>query len=142
MLLSAAKELRKGVQAATFSTASPDTVLAMPIGILFDFVAVHVIGEKAATADLRIDFTFTENDETWTMWIGRGVFNARRGASPDTPLTVTGTKPALVSPLLKPASAAKPVEAGKIELNGAADRLETFAGLLDTFDPDFAIVTP
>lgn len=66
IFLTAARELRAGVQPATFATASPDTILAMPIGILFDFAAVHLIGEKAAAADLRADFTFTDLDETWT----------------------------------------------------------------------------
>ena len=37
--LTAAKELRDGVQTARFATASPDTILAMPIDILFDFAA-------------------------------------------------------------------------------------------------------
>ncbi|MFG2613987.1 alkyl/aryl-sulfatase [Streptomyces anulatus] len=140
--LTAAKELREGIQAATFATASRDTIMAMPIDILFDFVAVHVIGEKAATVDLRIDFTFTENGETWTMWVARGVLNARRGASPDTQLTVTGPKPALVSVLLEPDGAAKLDEAGKVELDGDPSALSAFAGLLDTFDPNFDIVTP
>ncbi|MEU2506616.1 alkyl sulfatase dimerization domain-containing protein [Streptomyces sp. NPDC007863] len=142
IFLTAAKELREGVQAATFATASPDTILAMPVGILFDFVAVHVIGEKAASAEVRIDFTFTDNGETWTMWIARGVLNARRGASPETQLTVTGSKPALVGVLLEPGSAANLVEAGKVKLDGDAGALDTLAGLLDTFDPDFAVVTP
>ncbi|GHG28545.1 alkyl/aryl-sulfatase [Streptomyces zaomyceticus] len=142
IFLTAAKELREGVQPATFATASPDTILAMPVDILFDFVAVHVIGEQAASAELRVDFTFTESDETWTIWIARGVLNARRGASPDTQLTVSGPKPELVGVLLKPGSAAKLVEAGKVKLDGDASALDTLAGLLDTFDPDFPVVTP
>ena len=69
-------------------------ILAMPLDILFDFAAVHVIGDKAADTDVRIDFTFTDLDETWTVWVKRGVLNARRGASPDTQLTVSGPKAA------------------------------------------------
>ena len=49
----------------------------------FDFAAVHLIGDKAIEADLRIDFTFTDLNETWTAWVRRGVLNARSGASPD-----------------------------------------------------------
>ncbi|MEU9634757.1 alkyl sulfatase dimerization domain-containing protein [Streptomyces tendae] len=142
IFLPAAKELREGVAPAAFATASPDSILAMPIGILFDFAAVHLVGDKAATADLRIDFRFTDTDETWTMWVRRGVLNARRGASPDTRLTVSGPKPALVACLLKPADAEHLVEAGKITLDGDETALTTLAGLLDDFDPDFAVVTP
>ena len=84
IFLTAALELREGTQPAAFATASPDTILAMPIDILFDFAAVHVIGDQAAQADLRIDFTFTDLDETWTAWVKRGVLNARQ-APPPTP---------------------------------------------------------
>ena len=39
ILLTAAKELRQGVVPIGFATASPDSILAMPIDILFDFAA-------------------------------------------------------------------------------------------------------
>ncbi|GGV48652.1 alkyl sulfatase [Kitasatospora herbaricolor] len=140
--LTAAKELREGVQPATFATASSDTVLAMPIDILFDFAAVHLVGDKAADADLRVDFRFTDLDETWTMWVRRGVLNARRGASPETLLTVSGPRPALAGVLLHPATADRLARDGAITLDGDPSVLETYGGLLDEFDPDFPIVTP
>ena len=142
IFLTAAKELREGVLPAPFSTVSPDTVLAMPIDILFDFAAVHVIGEKAADIDLRIDFEFTDHDQTWTMWIRRGVLNARLGASPDAQLTVSGPKAVLVGVVLQPAGAAQLAEAGQIELAGDDSALQTLAGVMDDFAPDFPIVTP
>ncbi|GAA2120764.1 hypothetical protein GCM10009759_69890 [Kitasatospora saccharophila] len=141
IFLTAAKELREGVEPARFATASPDTILAMPIDILFDFAAVHVIGDKAATADLRIDFRFTDVGETWTMRIARGVLNARRGTSPDARLTVAGPKAALVGVLLEPATAGPLAQAGKITLGGDELALQSLAGLLDEFDPNFAVVT-
>ena len=140
--LSAALELREGVVPVGFTTASPDSILAMPIDILFDFAAVHVIGETVADVDLRIDFAFTDLDETWTVWVRRGVLNARRGASPDTQLTVTGPKAALVGVVLKPSAAGQLAQAGKIELTGDSSVLDTFAGVLDEFNPNFNIVTP
>ncbi|MFJ5849319.1 alkyl sulfatase dimerization domain-containing protein [Streptomyces sp. NPDC092903] len=138
----AAKELREGVQPATFATASPDTALAMPTDILFDHAAVHLVGDRAAQADLRIGFSFTDIDETWTMRVARGVLNARHGASSDTHLTVTGPKAALVDVLLNPASAAPLAGAGKLRLDGDATVLPARAELIGTFDPDFGIVTP
>jgi alkyl sulfatase BDS1-like metallo-beta-lactamase superfamily hydrolase len=111
------------------------------IDILFDFAAVHLIGDKAADADLRIDFAFTDHDQTWTMWIKRGVLNARAGASPYAQLTVSGPKAALVGVILQPA-AGQLAQAGKIKLEGDPSALATLAGLLDEFDLDFSIVTP
>ncbi|MFE5795475.1 alkyl sulfatase C-terminal domain-containing protein [Streptomyces sp. NPDC056503] len=110
--------------------------------VVVDYAAVHLIGDKAATADLRIDFHFTDTDETWSARVRHGVLNARRGASPETRLTVSGPKPALVGALLKPASAPDLVEAGKITLDGDETVLRTLAGPLDEFDPNFGIVTP
>ncbi|MDR3031739.1 MAG: MBL fold metallo-hydrolase [Kitasatospora sp.] len=141
--LTAAKELRLGALPAPFATASEDTVLALPIDILFDFVAVHLNGPRAADADLRIDLTFTDHDdETWTVRVRRGVLNARRGASPDTRLTVAGPKPALIGALLKPGAAARLAAAGPITLAGDENTLQTLTGLLDDFEPAFPVVTP
>jgi alkyl sulfatase BDS1-like metallo-beta-lactamase superfamily hydrolase len=107
IFLTAATELRDGVQPARFATASPDTIAAMPAGILFDFAAVHIIGEKAAKVDLHIDFAFTDQDQTWTVRVRHGVLNARQGPSGDTAqLTVTGPKAALTGVILTPAVAA------------------------------------
>lgn len=142
IFLSAAKELREGVVPIGFATASPDSILAMPIDILFDFAAVHVIGDKAAGVNIRIDFTFTDLEQTWTVWVRRGVLNARLGASADAQLTVTGPKAALVGVVLQPGAAGRLAQAGQIRLEGDAAVLSTLAGVTDTFDPNFNIVTP
>ncbi|MFJ4917939.1 alkyl sulfatase C-terminal domain-containing protein [Streptomyces sp. NPDC088726] len=44
--------------------------------------------------------------------------------------------------LLNPASAAPLGSAGKLRLDGDATVLPARAELIDTFDPDFGIVTP
>ncbi|HEY3502010.1 MAG TPA: alkyl sulfatase dimerization domain-containing protein [Actinocatenispora sp.] len=145
IFLTAALELRDGVQAAPFTTVSPDTVLAMPIDILFDFVAVHLNGPEAATADLHINLVFTDGDtgdQPWTMSITRGVVNARPGAAPNPQLTITGPKAGLVGILLHPGDGIKLAKAGKVSLDGDETVLATLAGLIDDFDLDFPIVTP
>ncbi|WP_326657297.1 alkyl sulfatase C-terminal domain-containing protein [Streptomyces sp. NBC_00385] len=55
---------------------------------------------------------------------------------------VTGPEAALVGALLKPAAAPGLAQYGKITLGGDATALRTLDGLLDAFDPDFAVVTP
>ncbi|UGT57031.1 alkyl/aryl-sulfatase [Nocardia asteroides] len=142
IFLSAALELREGTQPPPYATASQDTILAMPIDILFDFVAVHIIGDKAADADLRIDLHFTDAGERWTMWIRRGVLNARRGESGAAQLNLTGPKPFLISALLAPKTAGTLADQGKLTLVGDPQVLDTYATLLDEFDPAFPIVTP
>jgi linear primary-alkylsulfatase len=76
------------------------------------------------------------------MWVKRGVLNARKGASPDTQLTVSGPKATLVGVVLQPAAASQLAQAGKIQLDGDQSVLQAFAALIDEFDPNFNIVTP
>ncbi|QDW62319.1 alkyl/aryl-sulfatase [Oerskovia sp. KBS0722] len=142
IFLTAARELRGGILEAPFSTASPDTILAMPLDILFDFAAVHLIGDKAVDVDLRLDFAFTDLDTTWTVWIRRGVLNARPGASADTHLTVSGPKSALVGLILDPTRADDLAQSGQIQLDGDVAALATLAEIMDKFDPNFNIITP
>jgi alkyl sulfatase BDS1-like metallo-beta-lactamase superfamily hydrolase len=114
----------------------------MPIDILFDFVAVHIIAGKAADADLRIDFSFTDHNHTWTMWIQRGVLNARPGAHP-------GTQPTVAGPRTGPGRSATPARSRPETRRGRGDHSRRrpsstpgLAGLMDEFDPNFNIVTP
>lgn len=69
-----------------------ETILGMPIEILFDFVAVHIHGEKAADADIHLNLDFTDSDEQWNAWITRGVLNARRGHSDESKAMVPGPR--------------------------------------------------
>ncbi|AHH18493.1 metallo-beta-lactamase superfamily protein [Nocardia nova SH22a] len=142
IFLSAAKELREGVQPPPYITASEDSILAMPIDILFDFIAVHLIGERAAEADISINVDFTDSGEQRTMWVRRGVLNARRGTSDDARLSIAGPKKALVGLLLTPALADKLTASDVVTLDGDAATLKELGALLDEFEPTFPIVTP
>jgi alkyl sulfatase BDS1-like metallo-beta-lactamase superfamily hydrolase len=95
IFLTAAKELREGVITEHPSTDSQDTILAMPIDVLFDFAAVHIIGDQAAGADIRVNFTFTDSGQDWMMRVRHGVLNARQGHDDDAQLTIAGPKATL-----------------------------------------------
>ncbi|MFF2372088.1 alkyl/aryl-sulfatase [Agromyces sp. NPDC058110] len=142
IFLTAARELREGVQPTAFTTASEDSILGMPIDILFDFIAVHVDGPKAADADIRIDLHFTDSDERWHFWVARGVLNARRGASDGGSLTLSAPKPLLIGCLLKPAVTRTLAAAGKVALDGDESQLDALGAVLVDFDPSFPIVSP
>jgi ubiquinone biosynthesis protein UbiJ len=70
------------------------------------------------------------------------VLNSRRGASPGAQLTLSGPKAALVGVVLQPAATGQLAQAGKIKLDGDQSVPTTLAGLMDEFDPNFAIATP
>ncbi|MEW2522069.1 alkyl/aryl-sulfatase [Actinacidiphila alni] len=143
--LSAAQELRDGISPATVVTASPDTIASMPIDTLFDYAAVHLNGPRAADADIRIAVNVTDAtgaNRPWHLWIRRGVLHARPGTSPDPQLTVTAAKELVAAVLLQPAGAVELARAGRIDLEGDTGVLDTYAALLDDFEPLFPIVTP
>ncbi|WP_029288299.1 alkyl/aryl-sulfatase [Cellulomonas sp. HZM] len=147
VMLTAALELRTGVRSSGLTSASDDSINAMPVDILFDYAAVHVDGRKAADADVLIDIALTDqhddpHDERWHFWVRRGVLNARRGPSPSPRLSLSGPKASLVAVLLDPASAGALVDAGALMLTGDPSELDAYAALLDSADPVFPIVTP
>lgn len=43
------------------------------------YAAIHVDGPRAAEVDVQFDVVFTDRDEAWSVWLRRGVLNARRG---------------------------------------------------------------
>ncbi|MET8650424.1 alkyl/aryl-sulfatase [Nocardia aurea] len=143
IFLSAALELRNGVVSqGQVNTDSLDTILAMPIDLLFDYVAVHVIGEAATHADISIDFTFTDSGGDWTMWIRHGVLNARPGHTGRARLRITGPKPQLAGILLQPTRATELIGRPGISTDGNLDVLTELADVIDTFDPNFNLSTP
>ncbi|WP_406457430.1 MBL fold metallo-hydrolase [Streptomyces sp. NBC_00876] len=143
IFLTAAQELREGVRAeGGVHTDSIDTILAMPVDLLFDFVGVHIDGTKAADADIRIDFTFADSGGDWTMWVRNGVLNARPGHAGDAQLTVKGPKAALAALLLAPGSAADAIERHGLIAEGDLAALTALGAVVETFDPHFAIATP
>lgn len=141
--LSAAKELREGVLTeGTPTTASMDSILGMPIDLLFDYTAIHLIGDAAGTIDLAMNFTFTDAGGDWHMWVRHGVLNARPGHTGAATLTLTGPKAALATLLLQPGNAKAIIENTGLTADGDAGTLERLASVLDTFDPHFNLVIP
>jgi len=143
IFLTAAKELREGIaKLGQLSTDSLDTILAMPIDLLFDFMAVHVIGDKAAAIDIRLNVTFDDTGDEWTMWIRNGVLNARRGHADEVQLTITGPKADLAALLLQPTQAGYIIAKDALKTEGDLAVLESLASVIDTFDRYFKISTP
>ncbi|MGV9840160.1 alkyl sulfatase C-terminal domain-containing protein [Nocardia niigatensis] len=80
--------------------------------------------------------------QQWTMWVRRGVLNARQGMATGVRLKVSGPTAALVGVLLNPASAGKLAGSGAVMLDGDVTALGELAALQDDFEPTFPIVTP
>ena len=145
IFLTAAMELRQGVHTeGAFSSISPDIILNMPTELLFDFAAVHVVADRAADVNVRINVTITGGDagEQWTMWIANSVLNARPAHADDVQLSITGPKPAIVGLLTQPANAKDLIQSGALTTAGDTGVLDTLASVMEDFDPAFNLATP
>ncbi|HEX4305894.1 MAG TPA: alkyl sulfatase dimerization domain-containing protein [Solirubrobacterales bacterium] len=142
IFLSAALELRGGVAPGTTATASADTIAAMPLGLLLDFIAVRLNGPKAAAQDITINLTVTDLDDPWSIQVRNGVLHHWARPSKDAALTLTLPRLALVAVFFQPTSLDAGLEAGHITAEGDIEALRTLLGLLDDFEPNFNLVEP
>ncbi len=143
--LTGAQELRRGVdKAIKGSTASPDSIRAMPLDLFFDYLGVRLNGPKAAGKTMTINWNFTDIKERYVLALENATLNHtanKQAQDADTTVTlrradldevITGGKPRLEAKLA----------AGDIKVEGKPEKLGELFSLLDNFDPMFNIVTP
>ena len=115
----------------------------MTLDMYFDYLAIRLNGPEAAGKTLRLDAVFTDLDTRYSLLVDNGVLNYFEGTTdPEATATVTLTRAALDDVTLGVATFADKVEAGAITVDGSRADVETFLGLLDTFEFWFDIVTP
>ncbi|MET0888264.1 MAG: alkyl sulfatase dimerization domain-containing protein [Mycetocola sp.] len=134
--LRGASELRTHIAPPPPDTASPSVLSALTVEQMFDSLGVRLDGQRAAATSVDIDFVFTDLDRTYNVATSNGalIHADKRSGVPAAPLVVTLTKPQLLAVLTKGPAAAEHV--------GDTSQFTTLAGLLDTVDHQFAIVTP
>lgn len=142
IFLSAAKELREGIAPGTVATASADTIAAMPLDLLLDFIAVRLNGPKAAPQEITINLAITDIDDPYSIQVKNGVLHHWKRPSKGATLTLTLPRLALVGVFFQPASLDAGIQTGHITTDGDLDALRTLLGLLDDFEPNFNLVEP
>ena len=141
--LQGAYELRNGVPSAVAAvTAGPDTIMNMPVPMLFDYLAVRLNGPKAAGRKLALNVNFTDLDEQYALVVENGVLNYARKPVAGADATLTLSKLALAEIQLGKVTQQQQVEAGKLKIEGRQDAFAELLGLLDRFPFWFNIVTP
>ncbi len=143
--LQGASELRGGVPSlALSSTASADTIRAMPIEMLLDFLGVRLNAEKAEGKDLTLNLNFTDIGKSYTLTVSNSVLNytANQVSDGEADATATLTKSALDDVQLGLSTLPQKVEAGEIAVEGDSTAFPEFIGMLDSFDLWFNVVTP
>ena len=141
--LQGAYELRNGTpNAGGTNVASPDIIKNMPPEMLFDYLAVRILPEKAAGKAFVMNMDFTDLDEKYSLYVENSVLNhtTKLAEKPDVSLELT--KATLDDVQLGNITLEKAIADGSIKLDGDPQVLKDFVGMLDNFNFWFNIVTP
>lgn len=142
--LSGARELREGLAKTDLaSTASPDSLRAMPLDLFFDYLGIRLNGPKAAKAKITLNFDFTDTKDRYLLILENGVLNHTPDAqAKKADVTVTLTRDALNRLIVGTAQLEASVKSGDIKIDGDKAKLKELFSYMDTFDYWFNIVTP
>ena len=67
-------------QGGGVDTATPDTIKAMPIDMLFDYLGVRLNGPKAAGKMIKLNVDLTDIGKTYALVVENAVFNYEQQA--------------------------------------------------------------
>lgn len=143
--LHGAFELRHGVPALKRSPANPDAMSAMPAEDLFDFMAVHVNGFRAAALGrLVVDIVMEDEKCARTLVLDNGVLNhypdyERRSRAT---ATLRIPKMTLICLINAPDTLETLLDMEAASIEGRREDVIALFSVMEMFDPMFNIVTP
>lgn len=146
--LTGAMELRSGGKrvAPPLRTASPDTIRALSIENIFDFMGVRLNAAKAEGLHIVLNWHFSDSGTNGKRYVLNLENSAltwmadSTSAQADASLTLTrGTLDRILARQLAPKDA---VQTGLIKVEGNAQAFGGLLSLQDSFAPDFEVVLP
>lgn len=140
--LTGAKELREGVQKLPVPhTASPDMIRALPIEMLFDYLAVRLNGPKSEGEKIAVNVNLADSTQQYGLVLENSVLHTCKPVErPDVVLTIDRTS--LNDIVLGQATLAEKLESGDARVEGNKAQLDTLFSLLDTFEFWWNVSTP
>ncbi|CAM3221594.1 alkyl/aryl-sulfatase [Klebsiella quasipneumoniae subsp. similipneumoniae] len=142
--LTGAQELRNGVQKLpTPNTASPDTVRAMTPEMFFDYLGVHLNGEKAGAAKAVFNIDLGKDGGKYKLELENGVLNHTANAVADNAdASISLSRDTLNKIILKQETLQQAQANGEVNISGNGAKLDEMLSYMDTFAFWFNIVTP
>ena len=142
--LSGAQELRNGVkQLPTPNTASPDTVRAMTPEMFFDYLALHINGEKAANLKSVLNVDFGGDGGKYKLELENGVLNHTANAEDQhADASLALSRETLNKIILKEETLKQAQDKGEVKITGNGQKVDELLGSMDKFNFWFNIVTP
>ena len=142
--LTGAQELRNGVvKGPTPNTASPDTVRAMSPEMFFDYLAVHINGEKAANAKAIFNVDLGNDGGKYKLELENGVLNHTANVQADNAdATIALNRTTLNKIILHEETLKQAQTRGDVKITGDSAKLDQMLSYMDKFEFWFNIVTP
>jgi alkyl sulfatase BDS1-like metallo-beta-lactamase superfamily hydrolase len=141
--LTGAMELRHGVPEYDAGATKTDVVRAMDPDLFFDYLAVRLDSDKAQGHDMVMNWVFADLGQRYTLTLRNGVLTHRNDQlAAQADLTVTLDKATLDQISLRKLDFPTAIKQGAIKLDGDGKKLGEFLGMIDSFKPQFNIVTP
>jgi alkyl sulfatase BDS1-like metallo-beta-lactamase superfamily hydrolase len=140
-----AQELRNGVRpgAGPVPAVGAQILHTMPIAQVFDYLGTCIDGPRAGTANIVINWRFTDTSESLMSTLEHGALTSVAGrTSPNAVATVTTTRPVFESIVLGKRTLRDAIEHGDIMTSGDARAISDLWALLVEFRPDFPVVGP
>ena len=140
--LSGAQELRNGVQKVLAANpSSADTIAAMPVEMLLDFLAVRIDPQKAAGKTVSINFKFSDTD-TLALSLHNSVLNYRAKLPEKADATLAMDRKDLQAVLTGRARLDDLVKSGKAAVQGNPAKLAELEAVTTAPEFWFNIITP
>jgi len=140
--LMGARELRSGIPPTSLDLGNAEMAMALTVDQLIDSLAVRVNGPRAWDAVAVIDLELTDEGRTWRLELSNGalIHRSRPTGTPAPGESAAGLTLTLSKPQLLGVLAGQGLDG--VTVTGDSGVLGGLVALLDTADPDFAVVTP
>jgi alkyl sulfatase BDS1-like metallo-beta-lactamase superfamily hydrolase len=140
-----AQELRSGVRAGARPVpgVSAEMLRAMPIALVFDYLGTRIDGPRAGTANIVINWRFTDTRESLASTLEHGALTSISDkTAPNAVTTVTTTRTVFESVILGQRTLADAMEHREITTIGDAKAASDLLALLVDFETGFPVVEP
>ncbi len=143
--LTGAQELRYGTPSLPplVESGSPDTMLALTLPMLFNYMGVRLNGPDAGEREITVNLEFTDTHETAWLRLESGSLNHSVGRLvPDADTTVKLERSLLHRVVAGEFDISEKVEVGAVVGDPDAAPLVEIFELLDDFNPWFGLIEP
>src|SRR5882762_1288142 len=140
-----AQELRSAVRGGARSVpgVSPEILHATPIALVFDYLGTRVDGPRAGTANIVLNWQFTDTRESLASTLEHGALTSITGkTAPNAVTTVTTTRTVFESIILGQRTLADAMGHREITTIGDAKAVSDLFTLLVDFEAGFPVVEP